>query len=56
MEFFISTNGSIICTELTTCFTAADQERSWICCRGGMLFDELQLKFNEGKFVSTVRQ
>lgn len=56
MEFFISANGGIICTELTTCFTAEDQERSWICCRGGMLFDELQLKFNEGKFVSTVRQ
>lgn len=56
MVFFISANGGCICKESTTCFTAVDQERSWNCCRGRMLFDELQLKFNEGKFVSTVRQ
>lgn len=53
---FVSANGGFIWEELTTCFTAAAQERSWICCRARMLFDELQLKFNEGKFVSTVRQ
>lgn len=53
---FISANGVFIWEELTTCFAAASQERSWICCRGRMLFDELQLKFNEGKFVSAVSQ